>query len=440
MGNLIIARNNEVSSASSGNKTDISSAVVTLASGTLTYDGTAKTQAVSSVVLSGTTLVAGTDYVVFNNSRTNAGTYKLFVIGRGDYEGYVSADWSIAKAQGSVSASPSSLTTVGGVGTTATSALTVFGDGTISVQSSDDSVATASISGTIVTVTSVATGSATITVTVAASSNYLSASTTISVAVTIVGALDTCTPDVIQAVAQAGAGASAWSVGDKTASIIFQNVTVGALSFNGLSACAFIIGFDHNNNKEGTGIHFQVGMNTNGIKTAFCDSNYGSSSSSASFHMNQTNINSGGWNSSYIRSTICSAFLSALPNTWQNVIAFATKYTDNTGGGSDTASYVTNTSDKIWLLAEYEVQGAKTYANSAEQNNQAQYDYYKNGNTKVFYKHDSLNTACVWWLRSPNCKHSQRFCLVQSSGNAGGSSTSSSARYSQGFAPGFKIA
>lgn len=58
-----------------------------------------------------------------------------------------------------------------------------------------------------------------------------------------------------------------------------------------------------------------------------------------------------------MRKTICPAFLAALPTAWQNIIAACTKYSDNTGGGSNTASYVTATSDKIWLLSEMEVQG-----------------------------------------------------------------------------------
>lgn len=52
-----------------------------------------------------------------------------------------------------------------------------------------------------------------------------------------------------------------------------------------------------------------------------------------------------------------------------------TKYSDNSGGGSDNASYVTATTQKIFLLAEFEVHGTRYYANSAERNYQKQYDY-----------------------------------------------------------------
>lgn len=137
-----------------------------------------------------------------------------------------------------------------------------------------------------------------------------------------------------------------------------------------------------------------------------------------------------------MRKTICPAFLSALPTEWQNAISACTKYSDNTGGGADTASYVTSTADKIFLLSEFEVQGTRTYANSAEKNKQAQYEYYKNGNRKSRYQHD--NTDYVkWWLRSVRSETTMGafFCYVDSSGNM----ASDPAYWSFGFAPAFKV-
>ena len=118
------------------------------------------------------------------------------------------------------------------------------------------------------------------------------------------------------------------------------------------------------------------------------------------------------------------------------MIVACTKYSDNRGGGSNTASYVTATQDKIWLLSEFEVHGSRSYANSAEQNYQKQYDYYKNGNSKVKYKHNATGLACIWWLRSVNATISNGFCYVYTDGSAG----SYSAYWSYGFAPGFKVA
>lgn len=429
MGEIIIARNQKVE-----NKIDISSATVTLASGALTYDGTLKTQTVSSVVVNGQTLTANTDYTVINNAYTNAGNYTLTVQGVGNYKGQKNVSWSISKATGSVSVSPSSMTIIG-MNETSTATVTIIGDGAISVNSSDNTIATASVSGTTVTVTSAVDGSATITVTLDVGVNYTGDSATISVnVVTISATLSENTPSQIQAAARAGVASTLWSVGAQTAEI-----SIGAIGdgFSDTTACAFIIGFDHNSSKEGTNrIHFQFGKTTDGTDIAFCDSGYVKKTSGTWFNMNNSATNSGGWGSSRMRTTICTAFKSALPSAWQSVVSITAKYTDNAGDGSDTAAYVTMTNDDIFLLAEFEVFGKRTYANSAEQDNQTQYDYYKNGNSKVKYKSNGTSTTCFWWLRSPGTDSTNNFCRVSTSGYVG----SIEATYSRGFAPGFCVA
>lgn len=241
-------------------------------------------------------------------------------------------------------------------------------------------------------------------------------------------------PEVIQTAAKLGMGANFWSVGDRAP--ISPNGTVGALTFTGETYYAFIIGFDHNEAIEGKGIHFQFGKTENGTDIAFVDANYNTTGSTPAFRMNLSNTNTGGWESSYMRSTICPAFLAALPEAWRSVIAECTKYSDNTGGGTDNASYVTATTDKVFLLAEYEVFGARTGANSAEQNYQQQYAYYANGNSRIKYRHNAVTSACRWRLRSVNAANTTYFRYV----NTGGSGSTNGANNSYGFAPGFKVA
>jgi len=429
MAELYIARNAYVPDT----RTSLSSAVITLTPSNFVYDGNQKTQGIDSVVVNGQTLTENVDYTVINNIYTNAGDYTLKVMGMGNYKGTAIASWSIAKATGSVSVSPTTLS-IQGANKTDTATLTVIGDGAISVVSSDTNVATVERSGNTLTVTSVGDGTVNIIITLAASGNYIGDSATLVVSVVDVDSvLANNTPEQIQAAAQAGIASSLWSVGAVTAPI-----SIGAVgNMSATSACAFIIGFDHNSSKEGTNrIHFQFGKTTSGTNIAFCDSGYNSNKSSGTwFNMNNSSTNSGGWNGSLMRTVICSAFKSALPSAWQNVIASTTKYTDNTGGSSNTASYVTVTTDDIFLLAEYEVFGSRSYANSAEQNYQLQYDYYKNGNAKIFHNHNTSIT-CHWWLRSPCAGRSDRFCLV----NTSGSVYSASAYNLYGFAPGFSVA
>ena len=395
-------------------------------SGTLTYTGSAQSPAWSNYDSSKLT-IGGT------NSATNAGSYSAAFTPKNNYQwndGSTSAksvSWSIGKAAGSLTLGESSVKLTG---TSLTKTVTVnrAGDGTISASSSDPSTARVEAVSGGVKITGLKKGSAKITVKVAAGTNHTApADKTISVTVEMASpTLTDNTPATIQQAAQSGQAANYWSVGDKAA--IQVNGTFGGLTCNE-TVYAFILGFDHNADVEGgNSIHFKFGKTSAGVDVAF----YGTG-----FKMNTSGTNANGWKSSYMRGTICPAFLTALPTEWQNVIAACTKYSDNTGGSKNTASNVTSTSDKIWLLSEFEVQGARSYANSAEQNYQKQYDYYKNGNSKVKYQHNAQTTACQWWMRSASISPSANaFCFVSTSGSANGVNAS----VANGFAPGFKVA
>lgn len=250
--------------------------------------------------------------------------------------------------------------------------------------------------------------------------------------------------DVIRSVSDAGEGANYWSVGDRKAVVL--NGTVGKLSLSSVTTYAFIIGFNHNSSKEGSGrIHFQLAKTalSGGADIAFCDSSYGSSvSSTGYFSMNSSNTNSGGWASSQMRTNICGTSLSSysgtiiavIPAALRAVLKSVTKYTNNTGN-STAASAVTATTDYFFLLSEYEVFGSCTYANSSEASYQAQYAYYSAGNSKIKYNHSATSTAVRWWLRSPRASNSTNFVSVNTDGTVNGSI----ANYSRGFAPGFCV-
>ncbi len=146
------------------------------------YDGTEKTQTVSSVKIGASTLTENTDYKVQGNKGTEIGAYTLRIVGIGSYAGTLYEAWEIVKGTGSVVASPDSLSLTA-EGDAGTSTLTVTGDGEISVESSAEAVATASVSGTTVTVTPLTAGSATVTVTLAETEHYSGDTDTISVTV-----------------------------------------------------------------------------------------------------------------------------------------------------------------------------------------------------------------------------------------------------------------
>jgi len=230
----------------------------------------------------------------------------------------------------------------------------------------------------------------------------------------------------IRTVADAGLASDYWAVGDTKT--ITLNGKVGIYTFSNLSVDVYILGFDHNSDKEGTNrIDFQIGK-INGKDVALRGNGYNNEyTSSGYFHMNASRTNSGGWNGSAMRKTLlgntndptsplANSLMAALPVDLREVMKSVTKYTDNTGGGKNTASYVTATADWLFLLSEFEVLGSDPRSNSAEKNYQLQYQYYKNGNSRVAYSHRANSAATWWWLRSPYCNQDTTFCTVGTDG------------------------
>ena len=414
-------------------------------SGTLTYNGSAQSPVWSGhdaakLTIGGTT------------SGTNAGSYNATFTPVSNYQwsdGSTAAKtvaWSIGKAAGSSSLNKSSLALSTGT-MSGTISVTRAGNGAVSASSSNTNVATVSVSGTTVTVTAKAKGTATITVKVAEGTNHTApANRTCSVSVTLpTTSLNDNTWATIKEVSDAGQGENYWSVGDTKRITI--NGKVGNFTFSNLAIDAFIIGFNHNSSREGTNrIHFQIGK-IGGKDVCLCDSQYGSGQSgNGYFNMNPNNSNSGGWNGSYMRKTLlgnsgtpssppANSMLAALPSDLRAVMKSVTKYSDNTGGSPDNASYVTSTTDYLFLLAEFEYHGARSYANSAEKNFQLQYSYYKAGNSKVKYKHGETGTAAYHWCRSVYVGYTSDFCLVYTNGSA----NYTDAYRSWGAAPGFTV-
>lgn len=254
----------------------------------------------------------------------------------------------------------------------------------------------------------------------------------------------------------AGNAKNLWAVGDRKAVKLSDNASNISLD---ITLYVYILDFDHdkssaNGAKDGITFGTFKTAVSSGLDVALCTSGYGNDGSG--FCMNDPVTNSGGWKNSDMRygilgstntqngdATVTTAtspkaktLMSCLPSDLRAVMRPMYIYTDNTGGGSDTASYVTGTLDYLPLLAEYEVHGTRKYANSAEQNNQTQYAYYKNGNSKKKFNHSDVAYSEVsWWVRSPSSDNSDHFCIVSSNG----STDSNYSLLSFGVAPAFKV-
>lgn len=396
-------------------------------SNSLTYTGSAQSPT-WNIYDSGKMTLGGTA------SGTNAGSYNATFTPKTNYKwadgstGAKTVAWSIAKAAGSLSLNKTSIKLTAAK-TTDTITVTRAGDGKITATSSAPTVASVSVSGSVVTVTAKAKGSATITVSVAAGTNHTApANKTCSVEVTLpTKVLNDNSWATIREVSSAGLGANYWAVGDVKE--IKINGKVGNTTFSNLAVNVFILGFNHNSAREGGNkIHFQIGK-IGSAAVALCDSKYNTNiSGTGYFSWNTSNTNSGGWNACYKRKTLygndgtptsplANSLMAALPSDLRAVMQPVTKYTDNTGNASNSSGNVTTTTDYLFDLSEFEVFGTRSYANQYEQNYQAQYDYYKAGNTKIANNHTAVTTAVWWGLRSPYYYSSYNFVIVWTDGS-----------------------
>ena len=192
---------------------------------------------------------------------------------------------------------------------------------------------------------------------------------------------------------------SLFNVGDvKTLTL---NGTAGDLNFSNTTAYATIIGINHNASREGINkLHLQLALDSANTKTL------------GNAAMNATETNEGGWGSCQMRTRECANLLNCLPSDLQVVVKTTTKYTS----AGDKNTSIVSSSDKIFLLSEFEIFGAITYSASGEKNYQQQYSWYSN-HSKA--KDDPFGSASWWWGRSPFWSSSSHFCsVIYDSGDA----------------------
>lgn len=205
------------------------------------------------------------------------------------------------------------------------------------------------------------------------------------------------------------------------------------LTISNYTTWVFIIGFDHNKEREGTGIAFQGFKETDkGYGACLVDSSYDTGKTSGTwFNMNNTATNSGGWEACLMRKNVMPLIKASFPSDLRAVIKPSTIFTAPNGGDAE----LTATQDEVFLLATYEVFGDRWSASVKEPNYLKQYSYYSAGNSKRMWKHNDADTSAYWRLRSPDSTLSDRFMLVSNYGT----SASVDATTSEGVAPVFKV-
>lgn len=238
--------------------------------------------------------------------------------------------------------------------------------------------------------------------------------------------------------------AMGWKVGD--AKTITLNGNVGSVALNNYQCKVYILGFDHNADKEGNGISFGLLESADATaKQLFI----------SSFAMNTSGTNSGGWKACNMRKTflgstdtangdatpatitspVANTLMTALPADLRAVLKPITKYTNNVGN-STAASAITPTVDYLPLMSEFEAFGTRHFANENEKTYQTQYQYYKSGKSRIRYKHNDTTSTGWWWLRSPHSGNRDSFCFVSDRGDWTWTTASSD---SPGMAPVFLV-
>lgn len=237
---------------------------------------------------------------------------------------------------------------------------------------------------------------------------------------------------VIKQVSDANMGANLWSVGDCKQITMNGKVSDG-LTLTNYSAWVFIIGFNHNAEREGNGIAFQGFKATkNGTPVCLVDNGYNNNKTSGTwFNMNNGQHSNGGWKESMMRKNVMPLIKASFPADLKAVIKQSTIFTAPDTGNIE----LTSTQDEVFLLAEYEVSGKRINASAKEPNYLKQYAYYSAGNSKVKYKHNATSDASYWWLRSPYYDNTRMFCGLSSNG----SWNHYLASYSLGVSPCFKV-
>lgn len=227
-------------------------------------------------------------------------------------------------------------------------------------------------------------------------------------------------------------GSNYWAVGDCKQVTLNGKVSDG-LTISNYTTWVFIIGFDHNKEREGTGIAFQGFKETDkGYGACLVDSSYDTGKTSGTwFNMNNTATNSGGWEACLMRKNVMPLIKASFPSDLRAVIKPSTIFTAPNGGDAE----LTATQDEVFLLATYEVFGDRWSASVKEPNYLKQYSYYSAGNSKRMWKHNDADTSAFWWLRSPDSTLSDRFMAVGNYGTA----ASVDATTSEAVAPAFRV-
>lgn len=126
--------------------------------------------------------------------------------------------------------------------------------------------------------------------------------------------------------------------------------------------------------------------------------------------MNQSNMNSGGWEACPRRTWCNSVYRDAIPSSLRGIFKqFKVRTADGSG------SNAVESTDYFSLFSEKEIFGSTTYANGSAESQNTQLDYYKTSSNRIKGRNGS---TASWWNRSPGNGYAFPFCIVNGDGIA----------------------
>lgn len=181
-----------------------------------------------------------------------------------------------------------------------------------------------------------------------------------------------------------------------------------------------IWGFGHDDLADGSG---KAGI-TLGMKNLLA----------ATYAMNSSNTNSGGWEASRMRTTTMPAILATLPEDLQAVIKEVSKLSSEGGSNADALD---TTTDKLFLFSVKEVTGTNTYSLDGEGTQYALWNtlLYNSAfsSRRIKRLSNGDGNASYWWTRSARSGGSSNFCYFDASGGVNNSGANNSYGVCLGF-------
>lgn len=193
-----------------------------------------------------------------------------------------------------------------------------------------------------------------------------------------------------------------WNVGDKRT---FHLAAISAFTVNGVEIIAAQPSQDVEIALAHKGLYKDTNNNSVSWVATFVDC------LSQKGKMNGTNINSGSWDDSAIRTYLNDYVFPAMSAEDRAIFTQFKTITANPYNGNSLETSI----DYLALFAEKEIFGVATYSNETEANALTQIDYYKPADSHIKTVNGNQD---YWWERSPEKNYDSAFCLV----NIGGAS------------------